>query len=237
MDANFENNNVNSPVIKIVGYGKNCRLEPGENGSNPVQIATSLNDLKTKTNTSYYTNGEDFYVRVIPKNWWDPITPNSQVISTAYTTMPTRHGITCDPGFLPKRVVGKILDVKRGATETTISGWACNYTHPVAIKVNLYAQGKIVRSLASPVEQKDVYTFIKQITSSQVNQHESIAFNCGRISSAGRYFKFTLSNSEADMFKHHKVVVKGISNSNGSDIYLENSGVFTFKPKVIQEKK
>jgi cell migration-inducing and hyaluronan-binding protein len=234
MDANFEQSGVNSPVIKIVAYGTNCRLESGENA--PVEAASSLADLKTRTTTSYYSNGEDFYVRVIPKTWWDPITPNAQVQSTAYTTMPTRHGIVCDNSAIPKRVVGSITNVKRGNSQTEISGWACNYTHHSPIKVNLYALGPAVKT-HSAIARKDVYTFIKQITSSATSTDKNIAYNCGRLSSAGRHFTFSIPNRDLAKFNKHKVYIKGLSNTSGADVYLTNSGRFSFHPTNTDSTK
>jgi hypothetical protein len=226
VDSNYETQNAVAPVVKIVAFGNNCRLNNGA-----VQVS-SLAQLKMQTVTSYFTQGKDFYVRLIPANRWGSITNSPLVAATAYTTMPVRHGVTCDTGALSKEVLGNIKSVHKGATNTTVRGWACNYTHQAAIKVKLYAYGR-----ALPVEQVkgktrqlsslsfNTHTYIAEMNSNQ-SSDEKTAFSCGKLTTAGRAFTFTIPNSTLAKFTDHKFYVKGISNTGGADVFISGSGNF-----------
>lgn len=227
LDANFEYSITNSPVVKIVAYGNNCKLEDGA-----IQV-NSLAALKLQTATSYYSQGKDFYVRLIAKNKWSPITTNPSVIANAYTTMPTRYLMKCDNGYLAKEVLGNIDNVTKNATTTTITGWACNYTHATSITVKLYAYGPpiIARSnnIPGPLAINN-FTYLKEGTSN-IASDPKVAFNCGKLSSAGRGFSFTIPNADLARFTNHKFYVKAMSNTGGADQYITNSGKFYVIPR------
>jgi hypothetical protein len=225
IDVNYEVQNPNSPVVKIIAYGNNCRLEDGA-----IQ-ATSLAHLKLQTQTSYFTQGPDFYVRVIPKTKWDAMDMSTISQATAFTTMPIRHRIVCDPGYLNKIVKGNIDKVVRGKTQTTITGWACNFTHAASIKVKLFAYG---RSVTDPTDPRSFFTYIKEVNSNLASD-PSVAFKCGKLSTTGRNFSFTLTNSEITKYPDHKIFVQAISNTGGNHDYIDGSGVYSIQRKIVIE--
>lgn len=229
-DSNFETRNVNVPVVKMVAYGNNCKLEDGA-----IQV-TSLNALKAQTATSYFTQGKDFYVRVFPHNKWTPIKTDPQVIADAYTSMPTRFHLKCDPGFLAKEVLGNISSVAKGSTQTTINGWACNYTHATSIKVKLYVVGPAItqRSISSsglPTPSMNTVTYLGE-TNANLSSDPKVAFDCGKLSASGRNFTFTVPNIDLSPYTNHKIYVKAISNTGGADMYIKGSGNFWAIPRV-----
>ncbi len=228
MDANSEILNPIQPVIKITAYGKNCKLHDG------AQQVASLAMLKNQTTTSYYSSDEEFYVKLVPKNWWEFITQNPLTQATAMTTMHTRHGISCDVGYLPKKVKGKIERVLKTVNTTEVSGWACNFTHQTPIKVKLYAYGPILPISNSPAKAArrtiNGYTFIREITSN-LSSPATQAFHCGRMANPSYNFNFSISNLELDKFNSHTFYVQGVSNTGGQNIYLEDSGRFSVKHK------
>lgn len=234
MDANTEVLNPVQPVIKVVAYGNNCKLNDGAHEVNSIQ------DLFQANETSYYTDGEDFYVRIIPVERWKMIVDDPIVQATSLATN-KRYGIECDPGYLPKRVIGKITNVNYGATTTTVQGWACNYTHASSIKVELSAFGP---ATAKPGEFEErsahtshiynTHTFISDTWSSQPSGANE-AFACGYMGQNGRRFTFSIPNTELSQFTNHKFYVKGISNSSGgADMFIQRSGLYSVTPKRIE---
>jgi hypothetical protein len=219
IDANHEQNSPNSPIVKIVAYGNNCSLYDLDHPENDALKVPKLDDLSRMTKTSYYSQGEDFYVRIIPNHKWEPLANSQLVTATAYTTMPIRYRIKCDDGLVTKKVVGKITQVSREHHTTTVKGWACNYSHSAGIKVKLYAYGK-QPGTTSP---RDVYIPIGEMWSNQ-SSNEEVAFHCGKFSTQGRAFSFSLSNADLSQFTNHRFYVKGISNTGGEDQYIDGSG-------------
>jgi hypothetical protein len=222
LDANTEKTNPIIPVVKIVAYGKNCRL-----GLDAVQV-NSLAALYAQNRTSYYTLGEDFYVRIIPVERWFPISDDPRVVATSNGTK-DRYPITCDQGYLPKVVKGEIETVTRTATTTTISGWACNYTHNSAIQVKVYAQKKFTMSPLLKQKTIEPMIFLAQGNSNQ-SSDAKIAVKCGFMTSAGRKFSITLNNSDLQTYNNHTFYVQGISNSGGQNMFLINSGKHNVLP-------
>lgn len=234
VDSNTESENPIIPIVKIVAYGNNCRLEDGAIEVNSIQ------DLFQQTETSYFTDGEDFYVRVIPVERWKMIVDDPRVQATALATN-KRYNITCDEGFLPKRIVGKITNVDYGATETTISGWACNYTHSSAIRVKVYAYGPAIaqreeitrgyhtRGVTRPVHS---FTLLDEAWSNQASDPKT-AINCGYMSKNGRKFSISIPNEDLASYTNHKFYVKGISNSGDQDMFIQRSGVYRVQGGTI----
>lgn len=235
LDSNTESSSPNIPLVKIVAYGNNCRLLDG------AEQATSISDLKSKTVTSYYSDGEDFYVRIIPINRWFPISDSPLVTAHALRT-DSRYGIECDEGYLPKRIEGKIENISRGRENTTIKGYACNYTHYSAVKVKVYAYGDLLpvkaepsthRTPSSTIYRPKGYTYISEGWSNK-NPDPKVSIKCGYMTGSGRRFSITIPNTELDKFnKVHKFAVKGISNTGGQDKFIKNSNRFYIKPRRI----
>lgn len=239
MDANTESMNPNQPVIKIVGYGNNCRLKMN-NGQ--IYQANSVSDLRMQNQTAYYSNGADFYVKLVPTVQWGPITIDPIVQATALATLTSdqRYPVECDPGYLDPAVIGKIQTVSYGADYTTVSGWACNFSKENSIQVKLYAWGPAIATQqnarqskgALPVKYANVYTHIADEYSNQDPDGE-LAFKCGKMSTKGRKFTFVIPNGDLEEFGgKHKFAVKGISNSGGDDAWIERSKYYYVKRPI-----
>lgn len=230
VDANTESETPIIPMVQIVAYGNNCRLEDG------AVEATSKADLLTKTVTSYYSNGEEFYVRVIPFERWGPIVDDPVVQATAFASN-DRYGIKCDEGYLPKRIKGSIVSITRDSNTTTISGWACNYTKNSSVQVKVFAGGPPIRQ---PAQKRSTgtppYTQLTQISQGYSNQTPSadISMKCGYMSGSGRQFNITMNNSDLASYTNHKFYVKGISNSGGADLMILNSGKYRVLPRTTK---
>ena len=227
LDANTESTAPIAPIVKIIAYGNNCSL-----GLDAIEVQ-SKNDLLSATETSFYSRGEEFYVRVIPKDTWQMITVSNQTMARDLRTI-GRYPISCDTTPIQKRVLGKIERVSRTPTSTNIKGFACNYTESAPIQVRLYAYGppvltsepeSITRSI--PV---NTYTPIGFATANQASA-EDIAFKCGKLTTGGRAFDITLSNTELTQFSNHTFAVKGLSNSGGEDVFLTNSNRYDVIPQ------
>jgi cell migration-inducing and hyaluronan-binding protein len=228
MDSNAETLSFNPPVIRILAYGNNCKLEEG-----PIQVS-SLAELKAANQSAYYSNGKDFYLRIFPNNWWSPITHSPFTTATAYTTMPVRHRILCDvQSPIPVEVTGRIEQVERGPAQTTISGWACNFTQENSINVDLYADDGIEVSAKDGVTPASAAPIFLKRVMSNLSPDPNLAFKCGKFSSKGRRFVFEISNALADQYKKKKAYVKGISNLSGiPDRFIGGSGRFGFDPRL-----
>lgn len=244
--ANTESNNPIMPVVKVVGYGTDCRLTEGGLETD------SIEDLKEATQTSYYSNGDDFYVRIIPENPDDHLSPYPPAQATANDTE-VRYKIACDPDKHVAPVVkGKIDSVIYSSTRTFISGWSCNFTKNTAIKVKLFAHGPMVslphvpgeRSLRrgnkkSTKRSNDVggnyFTHIETINSTAPSEAR-VAFNCGITRRLGRRFSFEIPNEELAQFTNHTFHVKGISKTEEPDDFLEGSGEYEVNGEIISHK-
>lgn len=235
LNSNTESVTPHIPVVQIKAYGNNCRLIDG------AIEATSLSDLKSKNETAYYSDGEDFYVKVVPINKWFPISDSPLVTAFALRT-DHRYGIKCDDGYLPKRVIGKIEGVSRGKSHTTVRGYACNYTHSSPVKVKVYAHGDLLPAKAAPsthrtpssrIYRPKGYTYISEGWSNN-SPDPKVSVKCGYMTSSGRRFSITIPNTQLDKFnKGHKFAVKGISNTGGQDKFIKNSNRFYIKPRRI----
>jgi hypothetical protein len=70
------------------------------------------------------------------------------------------------------------------------------------------------------------------MTSNQASDSK-VAFNCGKLLSAGRNFSFTIANSELSKYTDHKIYIKGIFNNGGTDQFISGSGNYFVIPKKI----
>lgn len=156
--------------------------------------------------------------------------------------------ITCDPGYLDKKILGAIQSVVRTTDTTTFTGWSCNDTSSAAIQVKVYAYGspivqeEMISSKSNPKLKKTginrpikVFRYITQ-KSSNIEPDATIAFKCGKLSKYARRFSITVNNSDISQYTNHKLYIKGISNSGGVDKYIKGSGVHYIIPHRTQER-
>ena len=233
INGNLEKLNSVMPVVEIVGYGKNCYLNKGAIQKN------SLNELKNATSTAYYSHDEKFYVKLVPDTLWPPIIPSSLQMATAYDTV-DRHAIFCDDDPIEPYVKGRITKVQRSETETTIKGWACNFTYNTSINVKLYAYGPpvLVEPVVDPTNLRQASSRGKRLVKPfnsyflLANQFankasdEKTTFECGKFNNFGRNFEIKIKNDDLKKYTKHKFYVKGISNSGGQDSFITGSGLY-----------
>jgi len=227
LEANAEVENAQIPIVEIVAYGRNCQL-----GDGAVEVS-SLIALRNQEVSSYYSRGEKFYVKVVPEERWRMLGDDPQIRATAYSTA-TRLPITCDQNMLGdkafgvpvrKRVIGHVDNIKRETTTTTVSGWACNYSHDQSIHVKVFAHKKYFKAKSpkkkvlatAPILLGEGYSFR--------DKNEALGMKCGALFGAGRKFEIVLQNTDLSSLKDYKFYVQGISNSGGSNRYLKGSGV------------
>ena len=56
---------------------------------------------------------------------------------------------------------------------------------------------------------------------------------CGKMNSSGKKFSFTIKNAQLQNLKNHFFYVEGISNSNSTHSFIQQSGVFSVKKFLI----
>ena len=208
IEANSESENPISPIIKIVAYGYNCELD-----DDAIRV-NSIGALYSATHTSYYSNEEDFYVRLIPHERWRMYSDTPYIQSTANATN-YRYKISCDPEPIEKEVKGRITNVSKTRDNLIIEGWACNFTQASSINTKLY--------IGNSPALRGFYYIDQDYASDPSN--EKIGIECGSARSNGRRFKYIISNQVAEQYGvKQKIYVKGISNSGGTDKYLKGSG-------------
>lgn len=221
VELSTEKLNPKLPIFKIVAYGNNCKLEGKD-----AQKVSGIMDLYSANVTSYFSKDEEFFIKLVPKSSWEMITEDPRVRATALATN-FRYDIDCDRGYLKKKVVGKIDKVSFDKKFTTISGWACNFTHNQAINVQLYAGSS--RNFISKLSRGSQLTLISQMLS-DTKPDTKVSVACGLFNAAGRRFEFKIENKNLDKFKGQHFYVKGLSKTSEKDIFIENSGKFSVSP-------
>lgn len=221
MDANTEISNPQMPIVKIIAYGNNCRL-----GEDAIRV-NSVNELRNQTRTAYFSTGDQFFVKIVPNERWMMI-EDSPLVTATSTATNKRYTIYCDNSVVKTYVKGKIESVQRTNTTTTISGWACNFTRAAAIKVQLFAHNPI-----SPLRsrRKNNFHLIREVTSNRESDGK-ILMECGKVTSIGKRFVFSIPNSELRNYTNHKFFVRGISNTQGANVFIEGSGRFDVRPRL-----
>lgn len=174
-----------SPVLKIKGYGADCRLSDGSTNITP---AISVEGLKAMTSTSYYAEGNDIYVKLKANNW-----VSGQINIDYYTTNPTNRPVisksdTHESAYfklicnepVAGPAIGRLDDA---VVNNTIRGWACNFGQPGPVQIKFY----VGDAQSNPVQMQ----MGGAITANQYSD-ANIAFNCGDLSGSGHRFSFQL---------------------------------------------
>jgi hypothetical protein len=208
IEANTESENPVQPVLQIVAYGYNCELN-----DDAIRV-NSIQELFSSNQTSYYSNGERFYVRLIPHERWRMYSDNPYIQSTANATN-FRYSITCDDRAIDKVIKGKITNVTKTRDNTIIEGWACNYTHSSSINTKLYI-GDSIHSRS--------FNFIGQEYAND-DPDVKIGVECGSVRSTGRKFRYVVDNTTIEQYGvKKKIFIEGVSNSGGTDKFIIGSG-------------
>lgn len=225
LEANSELQHSKSPLIKIIAYGNNCQLED-------ATAVGSVEELKKQLSTSYYSKGENFYVKLVPSVLFQWITPHETQKATGYST-PKRHLITCARGFINREIRGMIESVTRGISSTTIKGWACNFTSDLAIDVKLYTG---LRNGSSTTPKGGYLSPLLLSTSkSNLTPDPQVSILCGSLGGYGKRFSFTVNNQRLNNIPNHYFFVEGISNTGGNKKFIDKSGYYPVM--TIQNKE
>ncbi len=226
VEFNHEFEEGESPIVKFHAYGNNCRLDDSEAQFDdypelkPIEVQ-SLSELQSTEEHAYYTDGEDFYVRLANTIPLSRITDDPLVMGTGYYSK-RRLKIVCDNEYLEKRIKGKITSVSYGETETEVKGWACNYTSTSKIRVNIYAKSNSESILLAGNVWSDVQSL------------PETAFDCGYANATKRDFNFSFPNNDISEYSQHRFHVEGLSNSGGEDEFITGSGWYRVTKPVYE---
>lgn len=207
------------PVTKIVSQGRQCSLSP----ANPV---ASLEALRKSTVTSFFTSGNDLYIRILPDRPFQFITKNPHGSAQGFTS--AQYVITCPETSTPK-ITGNVesakLDTVTNDSPVSIEGWACNFSKDEQIAVHLYLDGPAGKG--------------KMIANGVANRpsEAGVAFACGVPNTTAFRYKISVPASVAKSYAGKEVHVHGLSTTGGSNFALNGSGKVKMPaypiPKVI----
>jgi hypothetical protein len=200
--VNAEEQSIDMPVVKLIAHGKNCRLEIthwGDSNLPHIQpyIANSLDDLRSSGQSGYFTDGDDFYVKLIPHLEVPGIDSNSD--HPAYTSehysaicqLPDDTGSyansTDDDGLHPatenfpvdKTIVGKVDKFQKiysgnTLTQIKVGGYACHFNRNKKINIE-FTLGVQPLQMTS----RDLGMANQSIISASELSDEAVAFACG----------------------------------------------------------
>jgi hypothetical protein len=198
------------PITKVVGQGHSCYLT----NTPPV---SSLAALQASTTSAYFSDGNDLYFRLIPKNIYEFITPyNGQGSALRYKSESSNVVCNNEPTPMIKGYVDSVTRENENAP-VKIKGWACNFSKNTQIDVKLLV--KSPRGTNLPV-------MIKSIKANLTSEG-AVAFGCGVPNLTGFRFEFSLPRSEAEMHQGKLVYVEGVSTTGGANLKLTQSGPFS----------
>lgn len=210
MSFNAEKETFKGPIVKILSYGKNCRLENGAENiidAVPEKVA-SVAALKEATQTSYVSIGNDLYVKIFTTQKNGNISDDSVFFAKA-----RRHGgnyrITCDDEEIDKVVKGVVENIEKTDSHTIVTGWACNERVTSSIKVVLYVVDN----------QNEVTKVISEVQSNEASEPE-IAMKCGSLTDNGRRYTFSIPNEELIGLEGGSFKVRGISQTDEPSRFL-----------------
>lgn len=194
------------PVTRISGLGSSCRLDGAARFN-------TLAALESATSNGFYSNGNDFYVRLKSEQLFFPIVQGAS--GEAVDSVSNSYKIVCDAPVINK-VTGFIDSVKKQADGTvTINGWACDYGREQVIRAHIYVGGAAGKG----------GKYIGGVTADR-NSEPAVNFACGDATKKGHRFSFVVPPAALSEFKGHSVYVHGISLSGNPNLVLSNSGKF-----------
>lgn len=191
-----------SPVIKIVGLGKNCHFNGGA-----TRTTSNLAELRSLNETGSFSNDNDFYIKIRSQ-------ARSTLIAAGGASQESvgDYYFSCD--LAPSgKVMGNIDGLSAQAPQS-IQGWACDQTISSSISVHLYAGGDSATG-----------TFVTSVVANLTSE-ENIKSECGTI--AGSYrFSIPVTEQMKQQFGGKKIYIHGISSSGGPNLLINSSGNFS----------
>lgn len=199
-----ERANQYSPVIRVLGLGSGCRLTN-------ATAYSSRDALKNSTaNAGYYTSGSAMFIKLKATSLHGIVNASSNGMAKPYVS--GNYQFSCSGPVTPQ-VTGVIEQVKTADGTVQISGWACDYGQPSAIKVHLYVGGPAGKGT-------------KIATASAANSSEAgVRVACASAQGNHRYV-IKVPSSTMAAYKGKAIYVHGISVTGNSNLTLKNSGTF-----------
>ena len=192
-----------SPVIKITGYGSQCRL----NGAPQVG---SVAALSSTASSAYFSSGNEFYLRMRAGGIYSPVVLG-QTNSGQERNQATAMTISCDAAVAS--VITGVIDSVDSSGR--VSGWACNYGSAAQIPIHLYVGGPAGSG-----------TFVNDFPVA-LGSESAVNFACGDGSGTGHRFSFQVPSSiPASNYSGKKIYLHGINGADNS--LLAGSGNFSF---------
>lgn len=121
------------------------------------------------------------------------------------------------------QVIGNIDGVVLSGTQYRINGWACDTGVTASIDVHVYVGGPAGTG-----------TGIAIVTASNASE-AAVATRCQTSGTAYR-FSIPISDSIRTQHSNKKIYIHGISQSGGSNLTINNSGVFLIPPPLSQTR-
>lgn len=197
-----------SPIVRLVGLGSACSLS-----GKGVQQVTSIAALKASAENSYYSNKNDFVIKLKTTRPTTLINPTSNGLAQDQTS--EIFSIKCAQPMIPK-IVGNIDSVFRKDKTLYVAGWACEYGQETSVDVHMYAGG--------PAGHGGV--FAKHAKTSQATE-PGVYFACGTLENTHR-FLFAFNENEQRKWAGKPIYIHGISQAGTANLIINKSGSFSF---------
>jgi cell migration-inducing and hyaluronan-binding protein len=214
VDFNSDRLNEVSPMLRLTGLGSNCKLS----GAQAVSSLTALNSV---SDTSYFSDARNFFIRIKTKGYFNLYTQEARDqlgTDLAPTKVIQTQGglgqISC-ANSIPT-VMGNVDS--RDALVTRVSGWACEFGRSESINIHIYFGGlagmtgtKVVGQLANNLSEVPV------------------AMECGTAAKAYR-FSYQIPDEIRRVYANKEVNVYGISKTGGKNNLLASPIKIKVKP-------
>lgn len=194
--------NTTTPLLKISGYGANCRLSSG------TRYGT-LDELRNANQLGYYSNQNDFYIKMKTHKSYTPI--RRTVGSLTTESQSDGLGLYCDSPVI-NYVTGVMDGVTKDASGTYVTGWACDYGKTNEIDIHFYAQ--------NGAKQDMVFS-----TKANLYSEEGVNFACADTSMQNHRFKVRVPENVLTTYAGAALYGYGISTSGKENSAIGNSGV------------
>jgi hypothetical protein len=212
-----ENGVRTSPILKVVGYGSDCRLNGG-------QRFNSLAELNSANQSGYYSNNSSFFIRLRTQTLFWPIAGGVNIAQPYFVG----HTISCNSAYSsesdfvdyhnitnPSAPNGEVMGyIDSVATDGTVYGWACLKASSKQIWVHVYANSQAGGLGAA---------FVGAALANDGSE-AAVAQACEDTSMTSHRFHFRPTQGG---LTGQKIYIHGINGFNNTTIF--GSGNFTFK--------
>jgi hypothetical protein len=188
--ASFENQGQATPIVRFMNLGSGCRL----NGATSV---TSIAALSAATTSAYYTNGNDFYVRLVAQGIQGKVNLTGGYASSRESQSGS-YAWSCDNGVTSK-IMGYVEGTRVENSKLKIRGWACDYGQATTIPVYMY-----VRQTASSSPVNTNLSLLANLTS-----EAGVNVLCADPSMTGHRFDFEIPDATINQYPNWLIYLHG----------------------------